>query len=70
MINSNSNSTQGISAAAVQAHASISPVRATFKGIMSGLSQRPLKPLAIQQFAGAASRSLDLQVRGDTAVVN
>lgn len=37
---------------------------------MSGLSQRPLKPLAIQQFAGAASRSLDMQVRGDTAVVN
>ena len=70
MINSNSNSIQGISAAAVQSNASISPVRATFKGIMSGLSQRPLKPLTIQQFAAAASRSLDMQVRGDAAVVN
>lgn len=70
MINSNSNPTQGINSAAVQSNASLSPVHATFKGIVSSLSQRPLKPLAIQQFAGVASRNLDLQVRGDTAVVN
>ena len=73
MINSNSNAMQGpngVSGSAAQSSASISPVRSTFKGFVAGLNQRPLKPLAIQPFAGAASRGLELQVRSDTAVLN
>lgn len=69
MINPNTNLIQGLNGAtgsAVQPSTSLS----TFRGVMSNLNQRPLKPLAVQQFAGAASRGLELQVRGDTAAVN
>ena len=73
MIHSNSNpihGPNGASGTVGQSSASMSPVLSTFKGLSAGLNQRPLKPLAVQPFAAAASRGLELQVRSDTAVLN
>lgn len=47
-----------------------SAVRNTFKSILSELNARPMKPLALQRFAGlAAPRGLAQQIHSDTAGV-
>ncbi len=68
MINPN---TPSIQAGAVNAANSVGSVaRNTFKSILSELNTRPLKPLAMQRFAGLTSpRSLAQQVHSDTAGV-
>jgi hypothetical protein len=45
-----------------------SAARSTFQSILSELSSRPLKPLAVQRFQGlAAPRSLAQQIQSDTS---
>jgi hypothetical protein len=47
-----------------------SSARNTFQSILSELSARPLKPLALQRFNGlAAPRSLAQQIQSDTSRV-
>lgn len=70
MINSNSNPVQSGSVNFKGQTAGINlEVRSTFQSILSSLSQRPLRPTAVQQFAGSANRSLAQQVRSDTMPV-
>jgi hypothetical protein len=71
MINPNTSSTQSVSS---QASGTANPTGAaalnTFKSILTELNTRPMKPLALQRFAGqAAPRSLALQIHSDTAAV-
>lgn len=66
MINTNSNQFQIGNQASVSLGAAVSPARNTFKSIVADLAKRPLRPLPVQQYAGAA-RSLASQVHGDTA---
>jgi len=68
MINSNSHSIQAASQGVGQSGAIGSAPLGTFRAILTNLTQRPLKPLAVQKFAGQQlPRSLAQQVSSDTA---
>lgn len=67
MININSNSLQATGQVVGHSGAVVPVVRRTFQAILGELATRPLRPLGVQQFAGAAKRNLAQQVRSDTA---